>query len=68
MAGERVFLCPLTSERHYVSWQIGRFEKQDCWSELFVEKLGSFPSCKTSHTIARKQCKLKTLDPLFKNF
>lgn len=43
MAGERVFLCPLTSERHYVSWQIGRFEKQDCWSELFVEKLGSFP-------------------------
>lgn len=67
MAGERVLLCPLTSEIYYFSRQIGCFEEQDYWPELFVEKRSPFPHCRTSYTISRKQCKMKMLDPLFEN-
>lgn len=66
MAGERVFLCPLTSEIHYVPWQVGCFGKQDDWSEWLVENYRPFPECTTSCNVSRTQCKMKMLGPMLK--
>lgn len=55
MAGERVFLCPLTSEIHYVPWQVG-----------LVENYRPFPECTTSCNVSRTQCKMKMLGPMLK--